>query len=70
MAFGFSGSDMEVARLRKAQAESVMPQIGPLLDAWHLAPSDFRSLMREHCPELGQHLDNISAAMEFTKAEC
>lgn len=47
-------------RLRAAQAEAVMPLIGPLLDAWECGSQSLRS---EH-PELDKHLRRINRAME------
>ena len=52
--------ELERTRLRAAQAESVMPLIGPLLDAWECCSQDVRS---EH-PELDVQLRRINRAME------
>jgi hypothetical protein len=46
--------------LRKAQAEAVMPLIGPLLDAWECSSESDRD---EH-PELDKQLRKINRAME------
>ena len=59
--------EKERDQLRKAQTKAVMPMIGPLLDAWDDVPSDLRDYMKEQCPQLGCWLDDISAAMEFSR---
>lgn len=50
----------EVETLRAAQAEAVMPMIGPLLDAWDGVPND----MKTELPELRRWTLRIGAAME------
>lgn len=50
----------EIHRLRAAQAEAVMPMIGPLLDAWECCSQ----AASEGCPELHQKLKAINRAME------
>lgn len=47
-------------RLRAAQAEAVMPLIGPLLDAWE----GCSQACREELPELDKHLRRINRAMD------
>ena len=47
-------------RLRAAQAEAVMPLIGPLLDAWECSSQ----ACREELPELDKQLRRINRAME------
>ena len=47
-------------QLRCAQADAVMPLIGPLLDAWENAD---REVMSQE-PELSKQLKNINSAME------
>jgi hypothetical protein len=49
--------EQELARLRDAQSEAVMPMIGPLLDAWENADLDEE-------PELAKWLASINRAME------
>lgn len=46
--------------LRAAQAEAVMPLIGPLLDAWECCSQS----VREEHPELDVHLRRINRATE------
>lgn len=50
--------------LRIMQAKTVMPLIGPLLDAWEGASNDFKSSLRQDEPVLCDYLDKISTAME------
>jgi hypothetical protein len=50
--------------LRIVQAKTVMPMIGPLLDAWEGANNDLKSSIREEEPELADYLDKIASAME------
>ncbi len=50
--------------LQIAQAKSVMPMIGPLLDAWEALPNDELAHLREIAPELCRRLDLIDNAME------
>lgn len=64
MAFDFSGRDVKLAALRKAQSDSVMPLIGPLLDAWDGMMNDAKDSLREESPTLCECLDKITAAME------
>ncbi len=47
-------------RLRAAQAEAVMPLIGPLLDAWE----GCSQACREELPELDKYLRRINRAMD------
>ena len=47
-------------RLRAAQAEAVMPLIGPLLDEWECR----LQICREELPELDRQLRRINRAME------
>ncbi|MDO9252556.1 MAG: hypothetical protein Q7U48_13535 [Hydrogenophaga sp.] len=47
-------------RLRAAQAEAVMPLVGPLLDAWEGCSQS----VREEHPELDKQLRRINRAME------
>lgn len=47
-------------RLRAAQAEAVMPLIGPLLDAWECCAQ----ACREELPEIDKQLRRINRAME------
>ena len=50
----------EREKLRAAQAEAVMPLIGPLLDAWECCSQ----AVREEHPELDKQLRQINRAME------
>jgi hypothetical protein len=54
------GALPERDRLRTAQAEAVMPLIGPLLDAWEGCSQS----VREEHPELDKQLRRINRAME------
>lgn len=54
----------EVDRLRAEQAAGVMPQIGPLLDAWDGMDNDTKAGMRDDAPDLAKALAAISRAME------
>lgn len=55
----------ERERLRKAQADAVMPLIGPLLDAWeHATMLDSGHTFSEECSELDSYLRAINSAME------
>ena len=60
-----SAVEKERDQLRKAQADAVMPMVGPMIDAWLDVPNDVRDYMKEQCPTLGCWLDDISAALEF-----
>jgi len=53
----------ERERLRAAQAEAVMPLIGPLLDAWECGSQS----VREEHPKLDVYLRRISHAMEYAE---
>jgi hypothetical protein len=50
--------------LRIAQAKTVMPLIGPLLDAWENAPNDLRSDIESFAPQLAANLEAIATAVE------
>jgi septation ring formation regulator EzrA len=50
----------EIERLRQEQSASVMPMIGPLLDAWECCSQT----CREELPELDTQLRKINRAME------
>jgi hypothetical protein len=54
----------EVQRLRAEQAAGVMPQIGPLLDAWDGMDNDTKEVLREEAPDLARALVAISRAMD------
>jgi hypothetical protein len=56
----FRSVDADRNRLRAAQAEAVMPLIGPLLDAWACCSQ----ACREELPELDKHLRQLNRAME------
>lgn len=56
----------EVERLRAEQAASVMPQIGPLLDAWDGMDNDTKAGLKEDAPDLANALAAISRAMDGT----
>lgn len=49
--------------LRAQQATAVMPQIGPLLDAWEGIDNDTKGTIREEAPELVKWLGSINRAM-------
>ena len=51
---------MSADRLRREQAERVMPLIGPLLDAWDALSRD----ERDDVPHLAEHVRKIRAAMD------
>lgn len=50
---------MSVDRLRREQAQRVMPLIGPLLDAWDALTRD----ERDEVPNLAAYIRKIRAAM-------
>jgi hypothetical protein len=52
----------ELTRLRKAQAQAVMPLIGPLLDAFEQIPNDVLGM--EELAELCVAIEAINSAME------
>ena len=54
----------ERTHLRAQQAATVMPQIGPLLDAWEGIDNDTKGTIREEAPELAKWLGSINRAME------
>lgn len=54
----------EVERLRAEQAAGVMPQIGPLLDAWDGMDNDTKAVLREEAPDLARALIAIGRAMD------
>lgn len=58
-----SGMD-EVKHLRRGQAKTVMPLIGPLLDAWEGLPEDLRNEIEGIAPTLAANLEAIDLAME------
>lgn len=55
----------EVVKLRKKQAERVMPLIGPLLDAWDNTDNDTKSTLRAEYPVLCDYLDKIESGMNL-----
>lgn len=55
--------EKERQALRDAQAKSVMPLIGGLLDAWEGLPNDLKGQIEE-ASVLGEYLDSIENAME------
>ena len=50
--------------LRDEQAAAVMPQIGPLLDAWAGCYNDLKSEIEDQVPTLYRVLNRISNAVE------
>jgi len=52
----------ERARLRKKQAEAVIPMIGPLLEAWDALPNDVKS--DPELERLSRHIEKVDSAME------
>lgn len=50
--------------LRIMQAKSVMPMIGPLIDAWDGASNDLKDAIRDEEPTLAEYLDKIAEEME------
>lgn len=61
-AAGAMGAERE--HLRAEQSASVMPQIGPLLDAWEGIDNDTKGLIREQAPDLSRLLGLIGRAMD------
>jgi hypothetical protein len=55
--------EAEHRRLRKAQADAVMPKIGGLLDAWEGLSNDLKAQIEEESA-LGEYLDEIDTLME------
>ena len=53
-----------VSRLRKRQATTVMPLIGPLLDAWDDLPNDVKSDIALDSAALVDCVERIRSAME------
>lgn len=60
--------EYERNRLRRLQAVAVMPQIGPLLDAWEQLPNDLIDKINAENPALCSTLCLIRAAMEDVEA--
>jgi len=54
----------ERARLRKKQAEAVIPMIGPLLEAWDALPNDVKS--DPELERLSRHIEKVDSTMEWT----
>ena len=54
----------EIEQLRAEQVASVMPQIGPLLDAWDRMANDTKGVLKEEAPDLARVLAAISRAMD------
>ncbi|MCP4020107.1 MAG: hypothetical protein GY750_16995, partial [Lentisphaerae bacterium] len=55
--------EYERQALREQQARDVMPQIGPLLDAWEGLPNDTRHDLCEESPALANAVRLIEEAM-------
>jgi hypothetical protein len=55
-------SDGERKELRRQQSKSVMPLIGPLLDAWDALPNDIRG--DEELANVEELISQINDAME------
>jgi len=55
--------EVERNRLRAEQAASVMPQIGPLLDAWDSIDNDTKSSIREVAPQFARQMGSITRSM-------
>lgn len=56
------GGEARLTALRAAQAEAVMPLIGPLLDAWEGACNDDKEVMRE--AGVAERIEAINEMME------
>jgi hypothetical protein len=54
----------ERERMRADQAAAVMPQIGPLLDAWEGISNDVKGAITIEAPGLVRHLKSINRSME------
>lgn len=55
----------EVELLRAEQVAGVMPQIGPLLDAWDGMDNDTKAGLREDAPDLAKALAAIGRSMDL-----
>lgn len=53
----------EMAELRRRQVASVMPLIGPLLDAWDGMPNDLKYDLEDGAPDLVRIMRSINAVM-------
>lgn len=53
----------EIERLRREQADRVMPVVGPLLDCLEGIDNDTRGALEELAPELFTHLANLQRAI-------
>jgi len=57
--------EYERKQLQKQQALNVMPQIGPLLDAWEGLPNDMRYDLCEESPAFADAMRIIAQGMEI-----
>jgi len=53
-----------LARLRREQAERVMPKVGALLDCWDNTPNDERNSLENDFPHLCSLIAAIRSAVE------
>lgn len=56
--------DRERAALRRQQADAVMEEIGPLLDAWDSIPNDVKSQLEEDALDFCHYMRRIYNAVD------
>ena len=56
--------DRELAALRRQQADAVMEEIGPLLDAWESIPNDVKSQLEEDALDFCHYMRRIYRAVD------
>lgn len=56
--------ERSLARLRREQAERVMPKVGALLDCWDNTPNDEREMLEHDFPHLCCLIRSIRSAVE------
>lgn len=61
-----SAIDRGLAKLRREQAERVMPKVGALLDAWDNTSNDERGTLEQDFPHLCELIIALQTAVEGT----
>jgi hypothetical protein len=64
-----SAIDRGLARLRREQAERVMPKVGALLDCWDNTSNDERGGLKADFPHLCQLIADLREAVEGDASE-
>lgn len=60
--------DRGLAKLRREQAERVMPKVGALLDAWDNTSNDERGILKQDFPHLCELIIALQTATEGDQA--